>query len=745
MEEWHQTGCVLCAQNCGLKVKVENNRIVKVRSDKENPRSEGYACRKGLKVDFHQHNADRLTHPLKKVGDSFEKISWEQAFSEIGEKLKKIVADHGPRSFAYMGGGGQGGHMEAGFGVRLLRGLGSKYHYSAISQELTGHFWAWGRVLGRQYLSTLPDEHTTDVLVAWGWNGVHSHQMVRAPKVIKRISRDENKLLVVIDPRVSETAKFADIHLALRPGTDSLLAKAMIAIILQEGWQKDEYLKAHINGLDQILPWFSDFDVKAALEVCELEYEQVYNLCKILAERSWSTHPDLGSFMGRHSTMNSYLQIILLAICGRIGVPGGNIVPGTLMPLSTHSDERDERTWRTVETNYPAICGLFPPNVFPEEVLSDRPDRLRAVLVSGSNPLRSYADTTEYEKAFEKLELSVTIEIVMSETARLSDYVLPAKSAYESWDTTFFAWSYPEVFCQLRKPVVEAEGEQMENGEVVTGIAEAVGIIPEIPDSLYEAAKKDRLTFGMELMQFASNEPNALRNMPFIIAKTLGAEMGSAHKAAFWGMLQMVPKQFAKNAKRAGFETGPMLGEEVFKRALDTPQGFWVGKVDPENNLSNVRHEDGKIDLYIPEVEDWVKAINPEQEAKALQPDSQYPLILSAGKHHDKVANTLMRNPEWNQGKRDCTLCMNPEDAAEMKLEDRQTVRITTEAGEETVELEVTDSARKGQVLMPHGFGLKYDGKVHGANVNRLAKNTNRDPLAGTPLHRYVPCRVEAI
>jgi anaerobic selenocysteine-containing dehydrogenase len=745
MEEWHQTGCVLCAQNCGLKLKVENNKIIKVHGDKDNPRSEGYVCRKGSNIAFHQHNADRLTHPLKRVGDSFEKISWDQAFSEIGERLKNIVKEHGPRSFAYMGGGGQGGHMEAAFGVRLMRGLGSRYHYNALSQELTGHFWSWGRALGKQYLSTLPDEEHTDVLVAWGWNGMQSHQMVQAPKHLKRIARDPDKLLVVIDPRVSETAAIADIHLPLRPGTDSLLLRAMIAIILQEGWQDDEYIKNHVSGFDKIKPWFKDFNARAALEVCELEFDSVFKLCKSFSERKWSMHPDLGSFMGRHSTVNSYLQIILLAICGRIGVPGGNIVPGTIMPLTAHSDERQERTWRTVETDFPAICGLFPPNVFPEEVLSDKPERLRAVLVSGSNPLRSYADTTAFEKAYEKLELSVTIEIAMSETALLSDYVLPALSGYESWDTSFFTWTYPEVFLQLRRPVIKPEGDLLENGEIITRIADAVGLIPEIPDSLYEAAKKDRLTYGMELMQYASTEPEALRNMPFILAKTLGGEMGSAHKAAFWGMFQMTPKQFARNAKRAGFETGPMLGEEVFKIALENPQGFWVGKVDDENNLANVRHEDGKIDIYIPEVEDWVRGIDADSEKKALEPDGQYPLILNAGKHSDKVANTLMRNPKWNEGKRDCTLNMNPEDASILNLEDGQQVRITTEAGEETVELEITDMARKGQVILPHGFGLKYQGKSYGANANRLAKNTNRDRLAGTPLHRFIPCRVEAV
>jgi anaerobic selenocysteine-containing dehydrogenase len=123
---------------------------------------------------------------------------------------------------------------------------------------------------------------------------------------------------------------------------------------------------------------------------------------------------------------------------------------------------------------------------------------------------------------------------------------------------------------------------------------------------------------------------------------------------------------------------------------------------------------------------------------------SEYPLILMAGRHISMNANTLMRDPAWNEGKRACTLAMHPSDAASLKLTDGQQVRVTTEAGSEEIELEVTDTAKRGHVVIPHGFGLVYNGKKYGVNVNRLTKNTHRDQF-GTPIHRYVPCRVEAL
>jgi anaerobic selenocysteine-containing dehydrogenase len=745
MGEWKKTGCVLCAQNCGLEVLVEDNRITKVKGDKDNPRSKGYVCRKGANIAFHQHHAQRLSYPLKRVGDRFERISLDQAIDEIAGKLKSIVDAHGPRSFAYMGGGGQGCHFEAAFGVRLMRALGSRYHYSALAQELTGTFWAHGRFTGRQYLFAIPDEQRADMLLAVGWNGMQSHQMPRAPLVLKEFSKDPDKLLVVIDPRRSETAELADIHLAIRPGTDALLTRAMISIILEEGWLSKAYIEQHVSGFEEIEAWFTGFDAREAIRVCELDYDLVREVCHQFATRRSCMHTDLGIYMNRHSTAASYLHLILLAICGRICVPGGNVIPGHLMPIGAHTDERDPRTWRTVSTGFPALMGAFPPNVLPEEIMSENPARVRAVLCCQSNPLRSYADTTAYEQAFKRLDLLITCELAMTETAALSHYVLPARSGYESWDATFFAWTFPEIYFQMRRPIVEPEGERFEVSQIMVKLADRLGFLPAIPDSLEEAAKGDRLTFGMELMKYAAEEPKALPNMQYVLAKTLGKQLGSANLAALWGLLQVTPKGFRDNAARAGFAQGPTMGEELFQAILEHPEGLIIGRSDEHNNFEMVQTEDGRLDIHIPEMADWVKGIDAQSEAEALKPDPDYPLILQAGRHMNMNANTLMRDPSWNQGKRACTLTMHPEDAAKLNISDGQMVRVVTEAGQAEIEAEVNMATRRGQVIIPHGFGLNYEGKEYGVNVNRLTKNTYRDKFAATPLHRYVRCRVEAV
>ncbi|MFH1758844.1 MAG: molybdopterin-dependent oxidoreductase [Pseudomonadota bacterium] len=740
MNEWKKTSCILCFNNCGLEVLTEGSKILKVRSDKENPRSQGYLCRKGANIAYFQNNPERLKFPLQRAGDRWERISWDRALDKIAGRLKEIVQANGPRSVAYMGGGGQGCHFEAAFGVRFLHGLGSKNHYSPLAQELTGFFWVMGKAFGRQYLHPFPDVHSSDFLVFWGANPMVSHDIPRAPLILRNKKKEPGSLIAVVDPRKTETAKLADIHLRLRPGTDALLFKAMIKILLNEGLVAEKYVATHINGYEAIRGWFDDVDVDENCRVCGLDSDAVRKFTRLFATRKTAMRSDLGILMGRHSTLNSYLELILLTLAGRIGVPGGNVFLGHLMPLGSHTPEDDPRTWKTLITDIPLIMGVFPPNVLPEEINNDHPQRIRALIVSGSNPLRSYADTTAYEKALAKLDLLVTIEVAMSETAVLSHFVLPAKSGYEKWDGTFFQGNYPEYYFDMRRPVVQADGEQVEEANIFIGLAERLGMIPDYPAKLGDQAR-DRASYGVALMEYIRTNPKATPWLPYILAKTLGEELGSKNLAALWGLLARFPLMHPEDVGRAGYKVGPFTGEEIFSKILSTPGGVKIGVVDTQNNLSALKTPDKKIHIHFPQMESWVKEVKPEAEESALL-NRQYPLILMAGNHMEMVANTIMRDPAWNESKRACTMRIHPADAAEIGIGDGEAAVIETEAGAVTVEAEITDTSCRGQVVIPHGFGLVHLEKVYGVNVNRLAPAKHRDRLAATPLHRYIPCRV---
>jgi anaerobic selenocysteine-containing dehydrogenase len=231
--------------------------------------------------------------------------------------------------------------------------------------------------------------------------------------------------------------------------------------------------------------------------------------------------------------------------------------------------------------------------------------------------------------------------------------------------------------------------------------------------------------------------------MPFVLAKTLGRVWDSAALAAAWGMLMTAPKSFRKNAARSGFQTGPDQGDRIFQALLDAPQGLWVGKTDIADNWEAIRTPSGKIEIFIPELADQTQNLDAASEAEDLKMHPDFPLILNAGRHMDTNMNTLMRNPEWNKGKRACTIALSPDDAALQGFVDGQSVRVVTEAGSAVGELQISCQVRSGTVLIPHGFGLITDGAVYGINVNLLTKNTHRDPL-GTPIHRFVPCRMES-
>lgn len=572
-----------------------------------------------------------------------------------------------------------------------------------------------------------------------------SHHTPQSRRVLTKLGKDPDRLLVVIDPRHSETARIADIHLPIRPGTDALLYRSMISIIINEGWHNQEYIDHYASGFDEIRSFFKEFDARDAIRICELDHDQFREVCRLFATHNSSFRSDLGILLTRHSTLNSYLENVLLAICGRIGVPGGNVFPAGLFGEGAYSDEKNHETWRTVATDFFAICGLFPPNAMPEEILTDNPDRLRAVMVNGANPLRSFADTTAYEEAYNRLDLLVTIDIAMTETALLSHYVLPAGSGYETWEGAM-AGSFPEVFFQMRQPVLAPEGERMDSGEIFTRLVERLGIIPDIPDSLYQTATDgDRAKFAAALEAYLRNNPEVADKKPYILPKTLGITLGSGNLALLWGLCRDLSPAALENAERLGLSTGPGFGEWLFQEILKYPEGLWVGKCDTENNIDRLETEDGRIQLNVPEMVNWLGEIDPEVESEKLTQDGAWPLILKAGDHIDTNINTMMRDPAWNKGRRACTLTMHPKDSERLSLVDGQMVKVTTEAGEEIIELKMTQNARPGQVIMPHGFGLIFQGKKHGPNVNQLTKNTHRDRLAGTPLHSYVRCRVSSV
>ena len=747
MGEWKKTACVLCAQNCGLEMEVEDGKIIKVRGDKSNPRSQGYCCRKGLSMAHYEHHADRLAYPLKKVNGRHERISWEQAIEEISAKLLSIKETHGGNTIAYMGGGSVGGQMECALGLKLLAALGSRNFYSSLAQEFSNVYWVDGRITGRQGMASQPETHKADTVVAWGWNGWMSNQEPRARNLILDLEKNPDKRLIVIDPRLSETAEHADIHLQLKPGSDTMLLKAMIRIVLDNGWDDKDFLAAHVSGWEETEKFFSGFEAERAVtEVCGLDYDKVVEATRIIATTKSCIHPDLGIYMNRNSTMNCFLIYILRIITGRMCVEGGQCIPAMLYPMGSHTDERNPKISRTARHVMFPVCGVFPPSIFPDEVLGDNADHLRAVIVSACNPLRSYPDTKAFEKAFQALDLSVCIDVCYNETARACDYVLPCASYMETYDTVCFNFEFPDLYFQMRQPVLPPYSDACKEGsQMMLELLEKLGAIPELPQSLFDAANEGITGYCVELMLWMQENMEHMRMLPAIIAKTLGPALGSYNQSLIVALLIGASKAFKVGATALGYPDGDDLSftETVFEDIKKHPEGMILARFQCDN-FRLLKTEDRKLNLRIEELDGQLENASIENELKALAPDKDFPMFLHAGLHHETVINTILRNPEWNKGREADNMFMHAADAQRLGLKDGDRVRVTTKVSSAELTVEVSPHTAENFVYIRHGRGLIYQNVQYGVNVNELVSSLDRDELC-TPMHRRVPCRVEKL
>src|SRR6187549_2750157 len=281
---WKSTACILCECNCGLEVQLggdQDRHLVKLRGDKRHPSSQGYACEKPHRLDHYQHSRDRLTSPLRRRADgTFEEIDWDTAIREVAARLAAVRSTFGGETIFYYGGGGQGNHFPGAYASATRRALGSRHHSSALAQEKTGEFWVADRMFGT---STRADFEHCDVAFFLGKNPWQSHSIPRARVTLKEIAKDPARALIVIDPRRSETAELADIHLQVKPGRDAWLLAALIAVLVQEDLLAHPWLDAHATGTAEIVAAFTDVPVARYCGIAGVDEELVRRTARRLA------------------------------------------------------------------------------------------------------------------------------------------------------------------------------------------------------------------------------------------------------------------------------------------------------------------------------------------------------------------------------------------------------------------------------------------------------------------------------
>jgi anaerobic selenocysteine-containing dehydrogenase len=756
--EWKKTACILCAVNCGLEAQTSGARITRVRGDKANPVSQGYVCEKSQRMDHYQNGADRIDAPLRRRADgSYERIDWDTALREIAAKLAAIRARHGGESIFFYGGGSQGNHLGGTYADSTLKALGVRYRSNALAQEKTGEGWVQGKMMG---CGVHGDFEHCEVAVFVGKNPWQSHGFARARTLLTAIKHDPARTLVVIDPRRSETAAMADIHLAVRPGTDAWCLAALAAILVQDGLLARDWLAAHTTGLDAIEPALMAIPVAEYARRCGVDEALLRRTAERIARaKSVAMIEDLGVQMNRHSTLVSWLQRLVWLLPGHYAREGTNNAFVPLLGLAAFSkgegggrkegNDGAPSPWkRSPVTQSRIIMGLVPCNVIPDEILTDHPKRFRAMWIESANPAHSLADTKRMCEAIRALELSVVVDVALTETARQADYVLPATSQFEKAEATFFNLEFPRNGFHLRRPLFAPRPGTLTEAEIHARLLEELGELSEKDYRFLRAAARFGLSaFGLAFAWASKRNPRIARCASAVLYRTLGTRLppGLAPAASLWGLCHLYVRREPEAARRAGFGGSPLAaGNALFQAIVDSPSGVIFAVSEPEDGWKAVRRPGHRIELHIPELLAEMKSLS----NAAPVPSPDFPFVLSAGERRSDTSNTAVRDVSWHRKGAYGTLRMHPADAAALGCADGEWVRVTSARGSAEAPVEITDELQPGHVSLPNGQGLDYrsaDGTVerHGVAVNELTDVNDRDPIAGTPWHKHVPVRIE--
>ncbi|MGH0030729.1 MAG: molybdopterin-dependent oxidoreductase [Myxococcota bacterium] len=742
--DWNSTACILCECNCGIEVKLggpDGRRFTTIRGDKAHPASQGYACEKPSRLDFYQNGPHRLTRPLRRRADgSYEEVDWDTAIREVAGRLAAIRDEHGGESILYYGGGGQGNHLPGAYSRSTAAALGIGYRSNALAQEKTGEFWVAGQMTG---CMTRGDFEHCEVGVFIGKNPWFSHSIPRARVTLREIAKDPKRSMIVIDPRRSETADLADLHLAVRPAGDAWLLAAMAAVIVQEDLLDRAFLDERTEGVEDVLPHFTKLPVAEYCRKAGVPEEQVRRAARLIAgAESVAFFEDLGVQMNKHSTLVSYLHRLLMFLTGNFGKKGAGYSPAALQPLGAGRESRP-----TPVTGSKVIGGLMPCNVIPEEILTDHPKRFRAMFVESANPAHSLADSRRMREAIEALDFVVVIDVAMSETARLADYVLPVASQFEKAEATFFNFEYPNNYFHLRRPLLEPPDGLFSEAELHARLAEAWGVLPQdAVAALREAWDEGREKFRTVFFEQMAADPGFFSLAPAVLYRAIGDRLPHrlAEGAVVWALAHMAAQRTPDSIRRAGFSgEGFELGDALFDGILAGESGVVFSVDEWDESLRRIPHEGGRIRMAVPELFEELDGLGAED---AVSTSDDFPMVLSAGERRSFTANTIVRNPEWRRKDASGALRMSPQDAERLGVVDGGRARLSTRRGSAEVVVEVSDRMQAGHCSLPNGLGIDYpDGRAAGVAPNELTASEDRDWLAGTPWHKYTPARVEAI
>jgi anaerobic selenocysteine-containing dehydrogenase len=698
MTETKYTFCRICESLCGLKVKVENNEIVKIIPNSDHLATHGFGCVKGL----HQHqiyqSPDRLKYPLKKVDGKHVRISWEQALSEIGQKVRQITGEFSKDSIAmYVGTAAGFGVLHPVFAQGFIEGIGSNSMYASATQDCSNKFATARHMYGFPFTQPFPDVLRNECLIIVGANPVISKwSFLQVPNPIKHI-RDIKKRggrVIVVDPRETETAKVAGEHIFIKPGSDVFFYLSFLHEVQLRQGIKYDHVQEYMSGLEEVLELASKWPADVTEKVTGISSDILKQLVDAyLSADGAALYSSTGVNMGGQGSLSFWIQEVINAVTGNLDRKGGTLVGRGIMDFIKFGVKNGllMKDLKSRVGGFGTVNDAFPGGILADEILTPGKKQVRALFVTGGNPLITMADSEKLKTAFEKLDLLVCLDIQHNETCAVADYVLPCTDPFQRPDLPFI---FPlmlglqtKPYLQATKAVVPPQGEQRDEASIYIELAKASGF------PLW--GSKAAQVFFESLMKFNKLD-NGQRAVP---------------QQSMLNMLLKVCRQ------------------PGFKKLLKNPNG-WLRADHKENDFLGKRvHTSDKKVALAPAV--LMEAANARLQLLFDAESNTNGHFKMITKRTVQTQNSWTHNTDrMIRGSENTNfLYLNPEDAIHLKLKAGDLADVSSTHGKLRIPVKILAELMPGIVAIPHGWGhqdakgMRVASKTKGVNVNILARS----------------------
>jgi anaerobic selenocysteine-containing dehydrogenase len=663
-----------------------------VRGDDDHVATHGFSCPKGLRQHEIYASPDRLLHPEKRVGDRWERVGWEQALSEIGSKVRRIRSDHGPDSIAmYVGTAAGFGVLHPVFAQGFLTGIGSKSMYSSSTQDCANKFAVAREVYGFPFSQPFPDLERTNCLVIVGANPVISKwsflQVPNPARALQAIEARGGKVFVV-DPRRTETARAAGEHVFIRPDTDVFFYLSFLRELLAGG--VDEARIARIaKGLEAVRALCAPWTPERTAEVTRIPPGKLREVVAAFrAADGAALYSSTGVNMGSNGSLAFWLQEVANCVSGNLDRPGGTLVGNGVIDFAAFGKKTGTlmRTDRSRVGDFQSVNDGFPGGILADEILTPGDRQVRALFVTGGNPLITMANAGRLRKAFEKLELLVTLDIFKNETGSVAHYVLPCTTPLERPDLPFV---FPLMLGMQEKPYLQAtEALLPPPGEVRDEATIYLDLCRESGVSLFGSRVAQGILQAMKNLAPRSGKEPALPQKLLLSAILRATKQGS------FGALLREPHGRLREPNRGG---------------------DFVGR--------RVVTDDGLVDLAPARLLEQARKLEGDFERERSRPDQIKLVTRRAVTTHNSWTHNIatFAAPGTN------VLYVHPDDAARLGLADGDVADVSTRTATVRLPVKFLADLMPGTVALPHGWGhqhatgLSVASRTSGVNVNLLA------------------------